>query len=326
MLVVLHFVWAYEFCCKYETCTVSNVNIYRDGLYVFSFVPNGTIIIHILRVVGHLDLSIVKPVTTINAIAMVNCVFPFLYLPQLKKNYSVSIRDALLGEVYFEPSDTLIDVRMHNTSLSQFPPSLLVLPNLHRLDLRFSLLRQLNLGELKRLYALEELNVASNRITTVTIDEERLCCSRLRWLNLGANWLVQFDFGLVFHLPALTGLFIGYNKLEALSTMLDEAYARKHNFCSWKRFYQTAGAPRPSCRDYFARLDHVSLTKNNLKTLNMSTFGSMNVLQDLDVALNPIREVIVDELQMPVSLNVSTMAGSLGYRHALWPSVLKVKN
>uniref|UniRef100_A0A182FZH2 Uncharacterized protein n=1 Tax=Anopheles albimanus TaxID=7167 RepID=A0A182FZH2_ANOAL len=270
------------------------MNIYRDGLYVFTFVPDGTLILQIQHV--------------------------------LKTNYSVTIRDAVLGEIYFEPSETLFNVWMYNTTLSQFPPSLLVLRNLQRLDLRLSLLRQLNLGQLKRLYALEELNVASNRITTVTIDEERLCCSRLQFLNLEGNWLVRFDFGLVFHLPALSGLFIGYNKLETLITTLDQAYAKAHHFCSWKRFYQSVGAPRPSCRDYFARLEHISLVKNSLKMLNMSTFGGMNKLQELDVAFNPIRQVIVDELKMPLSLNVSSLKGSRGYRHDLWPSVLKVKN
>ncbi|XP_053668007.1 leucine-rich repeat-containing protein 70-like [Anopheles marshallii] len=319
---------AYEFVCSYGACTVSNIDISYDGLYVFTFIANASETLILRGATGKLvNLTILQNVATLKQIIIEDCKFMEIIIPQFQIPFSLVLRRVFLKAILIhQTANMLTDIRMRNVPFKVFPPSLLQLQHLVSLEQCRSHMRYLHFGDLKNMHSLTNLDLSYNKIQSVIMDRNGQCCGQLKYLNLKGNLLKRFDFGALVYLSQLKCAFLGYNQISSINTRIEQHYNRNRKFCSWKTFYvmrikANIPVPRPACTDYFANLSTITLDHNRLTEVNMNELEHMSVLTDLDLAFNPIENVKISNDRIPVSLNMSLLNGNRGYLHALAPDV-----
>ncbi|XP_035894075.1 uncharacterized protein LOC118504098 [Anopheles stephensi] len=319
----------YQIVCVYDACTISNIDINRDGLYAFSFLTNETQTLILKRATGkRFDFSFLQIIPTLELIVLEHCKFEELVMLRFNIPASLVLRYVSLKHIRFHASDsTLKDIRLFRVPFNVIPRTVLKLRQLVDLEQCRSRMSHLQLSVLRNLESLANLNLSYNKIRTVTVDTSGDCCAQLRSLNLVGNMLVRFNFGVLIYLQRLERVFLGHNHIATINTQENHSYLPKVEFCSWKNYYlalvgDNATNPRPpQCHDYFANLKLITLNHNRLIRIDLSKFERMNVLADLDLAFNDIKTIEIAKGRLPISLNMSELKGSAGYLHDLSPDV-----
>uniref|UniRef100_A0A182KGJ1 Leucine rich immune protein (Coil-less) n=1 Tax=Anopheles christyi TaxID=43041 RepID=A0A182KGJ1_9DIPT len=318
----------YEFFCEYSACIVSNIHITYDGLYAFTFIPNGTDMLFLKAAKGRLaDFSFVEAIPDLVQFVLEKCKFEELVLPAFRKSSSVVMKHVSVKTIRFHSADKMLhDFRLCGTTFNDIPYTVLQLQYVLNLEQSRSSIRQLHLSVLRNLKRLVNLNLSYNKIQTVTADPESLCCNQLQSLNLIGNSLMRFDFGILMYMPQFQRIFLGDNKIDTITTGQESRYTSRKHFCSWKSYYLKRmevdfEIPKPPCVDYFAKLNRITLNRNKLTVIDTSLLEYMNLLNDLDLAHNPIKTVKINKDKVPILLNLSLLNGEAGYLHTLPPDV-----
>nr|XP_049464931.1 uncharacterized protein LOC125907346 [Anopheles coluzzii] len=319
---------AYEFTCSYTACTVSNIHITYDGLYAFSFIPNGTDALFLKGAKGKLaDFSFLESAPYLVQFVLERCIFGELVIPAFKTPSTVILKHVSVKTIRFNSGGQMLrDVRLCGTTFKNIPDTVLQLSGVVNLEQSHSPMRLLQLSVLRRMNSLVNLNLSYNKIQTITADSEGVCCEKLESLNLIGNSLKQFDFAVVMYMPQFQRLFLGNNQIATISVEANKPYTGKQRFCSWKSYYLKrievgVEIPKPPCADYFAKLNGITLNHNKLTTIDMSLFERMNMLDYLDLAYNPLKSVKIVKEKVPISINFGLLKGEAGYLYDLPPEV-----
>lgn len=296
------------------SCTIINLTGESDT-QDYSFLTNKTEELIFSKATTEV-LDLTKPLFTITPWKVLishskvrQIMFPARMSPSVVHLLEMEVED-----VNFEENVSLQDFRADYTSLQVISPTVSKLSALDILWVTHSQLTNFSFDVLEN-SSVSLLYLASNKIESVTLSPGVVCCQHLEEIFLSDNLLTKLDLGIVALMSKLKTMYFENNKLtdlsanvpSALYTAADDESAGS-GFCSWREYYvnqkQTdEELSTPNCTDYFATLLSLHFPRNNIVTVNFSTFSLMNSLNSLDLSKNRLINLIAYDDEAPIRLS-----------------------
>ncbi|XP_049545822.1 leucine-rich repeat protein soc-2 homolog [Anopheles darlingi] len=244
---------------------------------------------------------------------MKQIVFPSQMKPSVVKLNNVDVSD-----IYFKENNHLQDFRADNTSLTQVPTSVVSLHTLDILWLTHSPILTFSFDLLEN-SSLSLLYLVANRIESLTISPNVICCTKLEEIFLSGNQLKHLDFGIFSLMVSLKSIFVEDNQLNLVNAINISVHQNENRltkmledkFCSWYRLYYNQVQNESflihshslNCTDFYATLISIHLARNNIDKIDFSTFSLMNNLNSIDLSNNMLSALMSSGDKVPLRLS-----------------------
>lgn len=305
------------------SCTINNL-VSEELVRNYSFLTNNIEeLIFINASMNQLDLTV--PLSKIDPwkVLIKNSNMKQIVFPSEMRPSVVKLNNVDVNNIYFNENNHLQDFRADNTSLTQVPTSVVYLHTLDILWLTHSPISTFSFDLLEN-SSLSLLYMVANKIESLTISSNIICCKKLEEIFLSGNQLKQLDFGIFSLMVSLKSIFVEDNQLNvvyATNISIDKKECNSKpftltkplevKFCSWNGLYYNQiqnvsfgiHSQSLNCTDFFATLISIHLARNKIPKIDFSTFSLMNNLNSIDLSNNMLSVLISSNDKVPLRLS-----------------------
>ncbi|XP_050095988.1 leucine-rich repeat protein soc-2 homolog [Anopheles aquasalis] len=305
------------------SCTINNL-VSEEVVGNYSFLTNNIEeLIFSNASIAQLDLTVPLSIIDPWKVLIKSSNMKQLVFPSEMRASVVKLNNVDVGDIYFNENNHLQDFRADNISLTQVPTSVVYLHTLDILWFTHSPITTFSFDLLEN-SSLSLLYMVANKIESLTISPDIICCKKLEEIFLSGNQLKQLDLAIFSLMVSLSSIFLEDNQLNVINATnisIDQkensskpfglSKALEDQFCSWNGLYSNQIQnesfiiyPRLlNCTDFYANLISIHLARNQIHKIDFNTFSLMNNLNSIDLSNNMLSALISSNNKVPLRLS-----------------------